>query len=177
MRGELALQTIVERRLIEDEERRTREVTQFYKKESPKWDVVIRSSGIPEDEAWERGEWYFGDYTETADRSHSLTSKQTNLCIYLVLCLQETIILLVSTPLYLYVCYVYCVTVFAGDVLCLFYNSLNSRESGTQSNSYFLSISRLTISLSYRVSNIIGRIMIMKEGCVIRHFIFTPHRI
>ena len=46
----------MERRLIEDEERRTREVTQFYKKEQPKWDVVIRSSGIPEDEAWERGE-------------------------------------------------------------------------------------------------------------------------
>jgi len=49
-------QTIVERRLIEDEERRTRDVAQFYKKEQPKWDVVIRRTAIPEDEAWERGE-------------------------------------------------------------------------------------------------------------------------
>lgn len=47
----------MERRLIEDEERRTREVTQFYKKEAPKWDVVIRSHGVPEEEAWERGEF------------------------------------------------------------------------------------------------------------------------
>jgi hypothetical protein len=49
------LQTIVERRLIEDEERKTREVTQFYKKEQPKFDVVIKTHPTEEDDHWERG--------------------------------------------------------------------------------------------------------------------------
>ena len=50
------LQTIVEKRLIEDEERTVREVTQYYKKDQPKWDVVIRShQAPPDDDTWERG--------------------------------------------------------------------------------------------------------------------------
>lgn len=49
------LQTIVERRLIEDEERQTREITQFYKKEQPKWDVVIKTHPTEDDDNWDRG--------------------------------------------------------------------------------------------------------------------------
>ncbi|XP_021947825.1 uncharacterized protein LOC110845675 isoform X2 [Folsomia candida] len=49
------LQTIVERRLIEDEERKTIEVTQFYKKDQPKWDVVIKTHPTDDDDNWERG--------------------------------------------------------------------------------------------------------------------------
>ncbi|CAG7834178.1 unnamed protein product [Allacma fusca] len=61
------LQTIVEKRLIEDEERRTREVTQFYKKDQPKWDVVIRSHQAPppDDDTWDRG-------SETTDVASSI---------------------------------------------------------------------------------------------------------
>lgn len=48
-------QTIVEKRLIEDEERKTREITQLYRKELPRWDVQIRTHPKDDDESWERG--------------------------------------------------------------------------------------------------------------------------
>ena len=46
----------MEKRLIEDEERTVREVTQFYKKDQPNWNVVIRSHQVPpDDDTWDRG--------------------------------------------------------------------------------------------------------------------------
>ncbi|ODN00006.1 Cuticlin-1 [Orchesella cincta] len=49
------VQTIVERRLIEDEERKTREITQLYRKDQPRWDVSFRTHPRDEEESWERG--------------------------------------------------------------------------------------------------------------------------
>lgn len=49
------MQTIVEKRLIEDEERKTREITQLYRKEQPKWDVQFRTHQRDDDDSWERG--------------------------------------------------------------------------------------------------------------------------
>ncbi|CAL8137974.1 unnamed protein product [Orchesella dallaii] len=49
------VQTIVERRLIEDEERKTREITQLYRKDQPTWDVQFRTHPRDEEESWERG--------------------------------------------------------------------------------------------------------------------------
>lgn len=58
------IQTIIEKKLIEDEERRTREVTQFYRKDEPKWDVTITNHPREPSDIWERGKLFLTPLTE-----------------------------------------------------------------------------------------------------------------